>query len=94
MSIDTCNCFKAIELVSYQLLVNGHTKNDTTLQMLKDPNIVFHWELISDIPDEVTLLALLKEVIDLWFTIRGYSIAIRLFEEAKRVYGKHYNDYD
>ena len=83
VSIDTYNCFKAIELVSYKLLVNGHTKDDTTLQTLKDPNIVFHWELISDIPDEVTSLALLKEVIDLWFTIRRYSIANRLFEEYK-----------
>ena len=83
VSIDTYNCFKAIELVSYKLLVNGHTKNDATLQTLKDPNVVFHWELISDIPDEVTSLALLKEVIDLWFTIRGFSIAKRLFEIYK-----------
>ncbi|XP_065884922.1 uncharacterized protein [Dysidea avara] len=83
VSIDTYNCFKAIELVSYKLLIKGHTKNETTLQTLNDPNVIFHWEFISDIADEVTSLALLKEVIDLWFTIRGFSVANRLFEDYK-----------
>ena len=52
MSTDTYNCFKAIELVSYKLLIKGHTKNETTLQTLNYPNVIFHWELISDIADE------------------------------------------
>ena len=76
-----------IELVSYKLLlIQGCTKNETKLQTLHDPNVIFHWELISDIADEVTSLTLLKEVIGLWFTyftIRGFSVANRLFEEYR-----------
>ena len=81
--VNTYNCFKAIELISYKLLIQGCTEHETTLQTLHDPSIIFRWELISDIADEVTSLALLKEVIDLWLTIRGFSIANRLFEEYK-----------
>ena len=36
--------------------------------------MVFHWEQILEIPEEAHSLKLLREVIDLWFTIRGFSV--------------------
>ena len=84
VSLDTFNCFKAIELVTYRLISEGRAKDDIISQTFDDPNVVFHWDLISEIPEEAQSLELLREVIDLWFTIRGFSVANKLFEEYKR----------
>lgn len=83
VSLDTFNCFKAIELVTYKLISEGHTKDEIVLQTFNDSNVIFHWELISSVPEEADSLYLLREVIDLWFTVRGFSITNRLFEEYK-----------
>ena len=59
-----------------KLLIQGCTNNNTTASNIAWPK--------CNIPaDEVTSLPLLKEVIDLWFTIRGFSVANKLFEEHK-----------
>ena len=84
MSLDTFNCFKAIELVTYRLISEGRAKDNIISQTFDDPNIVFHWDLISEIPEEAQSLELLREVIDLRFTISGFSVANKLFEEYKR----------
>ena len=82
MSLDTFNCFKAIELVTHRLISEGGYKISQTFC---DPNVVFHWDLISDISEEAHSLELLREVIELWFMIRGFSVANQLFEDYKRV---------
>jgi len=45
-------------------------------------NILFHWDLISELEGEKSQ-RLLLEVIELWFTVRGFAVANRLFEEYK-----------
>ena len=65
VSLDTFNCFKAIELVTYRLISEDHAKDDIISQTFDDPNVVFHWDLISEIPEEAQSLELLREVIDL-----------------------------
>ena len=84
VSLDTFNCFKAIELISHRLISEGGYKDDVISHTVCDPNVVFHWDLVSDISDEAHSLELLREVIELWFTIRGFSIANQLFEDYKR----------
>ena len=84
VSLDTFNCFKAIELITYKLISEGHSKDEIVSQTFSNENVVFHWEQISEIPEEAHSLKLLREVIDLWFTIRGFSVTNRLFEEYKR----------
>ena len=84
VSLDTFNCLTAIELVTHRLISDGRNKADVISQTFCDPNVVFHWDLISDIPEESHSLELLREVIELWFTIRGFSVANKLFEDYKR----------
>ena len=84
VSLDTFNCFKAIELITYKLVSEGHSKDEIVSQTFSNENVVFHWEQISEIPEEAHSLKLLRDVIDLWFTIRGFSVTNRLFEEYKR----------
>ena len=45
-------------------------------------DVLFHWELISELEGEKSQ-RLLKEVIQLWFTIKGFAVANRLFEQYK-----------
>ena len=83
VSNDTFNCFKAIEVVTYQLIENGYEKEYVTSQAYCNPNILFYWELISDLEQEKSLV-LLRDVIELWFTVRGFALTNRLFEEYKQ----------
>ena len=57
VSLDTFNCFKAIELVTYRLISEGRAKDNIISQTFDDPNIVFHWDLISEIPEEAVFRA-------------------------------------
>ena len=82
VSSDTFNCFKAIEVVTYSLIEKGYEKQYVITEAHSDANILFHWELISELEGEKSL-RLLQEVIELWFTVRGFAIANRLFEEYK-----------
>lgn len=82
VSNDTFNCFKAIEVITYQLIERGYEKEYVTSQAYSDPNILFYWELISDLKQEKSMI-LLHDVIELWFTVRGFTLTNRLFEEYK-----------
>lgn len=82
VSNDTFNCFKAIEVVTYQLIERGYEKEYVTSEAYSNPNILFYWELISDLEKEKSMI-LLQDVIELWFTVRGFAVANRLFEEYK-----------
>ena len=49
-----------------------------------DTDVQFHWSMISvDIADEHAI-QLLKEIIGLWVTIRGFSIARAWLEDYKQ----------
>ena len=53
----------------------------TTLQ---DEDVQFHWTLISlDIDNEDYTTELLQEIIALWLTVRGYSVAASWMEQYK-----------
>ena len=50
-----------------------------------DTDVQFHWSMVSvDIADEQHAIQLLKEIIGLWVTIRGFSIAGAWLEEYKQ----------
>ena len=49
-----------------------------------DDDVQFLWLLLScDITDEDDVICLLKEIIGLWLTIRGFYIATSWMEEYK-----------
>ena len=49
-----------------------------------DELVQFYWTLLSvDIESEEEAVKLLKEVIGLWLTIRGFSIAATLMEQYR-----------
>ena len=83
VSNDTFNCFKAVEVVTYQLIERGYKKEQVISEAYSNPNILFFWELISDLEQEKSMI-LLQDVIDLWFTVRGFAVTNRLFEEYKK----------
>ena len=52
---------------------------------LNDDNVQFYWTMLStDIDDEQDSMELLREIIELWLTIRGHSIAGQWMEIYKR----------
>ena len=53
--------------------------------MASDDNIQFYWAMLSvDIEDESHAIKLLKEIIGLWVTMRGFSIAGCWLEQYKQ----------
>ena len=84
--------FKEIELAMRgHLLANlkGSTSNDRDTiikSVAANENVRFYWSMISvDIQDEEHAITLLEEVIALWLTIRGYSIARHWIEHHKEI---------
>ena len=50
----------------------------------KDEDVQFYWSMLSiDIDTELNAALLLKEIVELWLTIRGYSIAGQWLEIYK-----------
>ena len=82
VSLDTFRCFRAIEMVTYDLIKKGCTKEEVMSQVTE--NVRFHWMLICDLHDEAKSFELLQDVIGVWFTIRGFTIAGKLFEDYKK----------
>ena len=62
-------CFKATEMVTYDLVKKGCTKEEVVSQVTE--NVRFHWMLICDLHDEAESFELLQDVIEVWLTIRG-----------------------
>lgn len=85
VSLDTFRCFKAIEIVTYDLISKGSTKEEVITQVFVNENVRLHWTLICDLHDDSKSMELLQDVIGVWFTIRGFSIAGKLFEDYKKV---------
>ena len=84
VSLDTFHCFKAIETVIYKFLKSGATKEEVTTQAFISENVRLHWMLICDLPNKAECLELLQNVIEIWFTVRGFSLAGKLFEDYKK----------
>ncbi len=64
----------------------GRTVKETVLDAAtNDDDVCFYWSLISqDINEEETSLELLHEIINLWVTVRGFSLASTWLEVYKR----------
>ena len=57
--------------------------------VLLNDNVQFYWIMLStDIQDEQTSQDLLREIVELWLTIRGFSIAREWMEMYKRFSSK------
>lgn len=73
----TMFCTSASSMESQREAVIKAVSNDT--------NVLFHWSMVSvDIADEQHAIQLLKEIIGLWVTIRGFSIAGAWLEDYKQ----------
>ena len=83
VSLDTFKCFKFIELATYAGLKRGEPKEAILSQIIADENVLFHWELAVFI-EEQSSQELLQEVVECWFTIRGFSVASKVFEQYKK----------
>ena len=83
VSLDTFTCFKFIEIMTYAALKRGEPKEAVISQIIADENIIFHWELAVNI-DQQSSQELLQEVVECWFTIRGFSVASKVFEQYKK----------
>ena len=89
VSEDTFRCFKALELITYELLKKGATKTEVISQVTTDDNVLFYWDfMMNDFASEVST-ALLRDVVSIWFTIRGFAVTSSLFEQYKRATNKN-----
>ena len=89
--------FKEVEIDLQDKLVNqlqhssapGNTKAEMIASVLLNDNVQFYWIMLStDIQDEQTSQDLLREIVELWLTIRGFSIAREWMEMYKRFSSK------
>ena len=97
VSDEAYNLFIAIEVAMLYRLTS-HLKSSVSLEpadakqgkdaiidhVLSDCDVQFHWSLLSvDIPDDKDGFELLRNIIELWLTIRGFSISKAWMEEYK-----------
>ena len=95
ISDETYHLFQAIELDMQKRLLSTllsfQNKSDDRRQLIinavtTDADVQFVWtHLSSDIKEEEHAIHLLKQIIGLWLTIRGFSIASAWTEQYKRV---------
>ena len=84
--------FRAIEEETRQILpchlANPHNSRDALLEEIKEnEDVLFYWSIMSiDIHSPEDADELLKAVIKLWLTIRGYSLTAAMFEEYKKAH--------
>ena len=48
-------------------------------------NVLFHWDLIMHDFDTSVSNMILQDIVTLWFTVKGFSITSKLFEEYKKL---------
>ena len=64
------------------------TKESVLSSVVENEDILFQWSLLSvDITSEEEATKLLHEIVSLWLTIRGFSVASAWVEELKK--GEH-----
>ena len=84
--------FRAIEEKTRQILprhlANPLNSRDALLEEIKgNEDVLFYWSMLSiDIHSPEDADELLKSVIQLWVTIRGYSLTAAWFEEYKKAH--------
>ena len=89
--------FKEIEIDLQDKLTNrlqpssppGNTKAEMIASVLLNDNVQFYWSMLStDIQDEQISQDLLREIVELWLTIRGFAVAREWVEIYKRCSSK------
>ena len=82
---DTYRCFLAIESIIYKILIKGELKDEILTRVLGDENVRFLWEIaVATELNDMYSAELLQEVVNLWFTIRGFSVVGQLLEQYKK----------
>ena len=84
VSEDTLRCFKALELITYELLQKGATKMKVMSQVVTDDNVLFYWDFVMHEFASSVSTALLHDIVSMWFTIRGFAVTSSLFEQYKK----------
>ena len=79
------------ELLTQHLVSHTIAKDDIVKVMTADEDLLFKWDILSAQLTHETSLSLLKEIIDLWTTIRGHAYAKHLTEQYKQETGKGKN---
>lgn len=84
VSDDTFRFFKALELIAYELLIKETTREHAINEMVTNENVLFQWDLVMYDFNTSVSNTLLWDIVTLWFTVRGFSIASKHFEEYKK----------
>ena len=71
-SIRRCTCVKA-----------GQELGDARSQLKEDENILFYWSILTANQSNDVSTTILEMVVDLWITVRGFSLAGAWVEEYK-----------
>ena len=90
VSDDVYKFFLELELCMYPMLKerlgngSGQQSKDDLIQTIRDDeDVLFAWSLVTTNLSEDESQLLLTDVIQLWVTVRGFSIASRLLEDYK-----------
>ena len=83
-SDDTYRFFLAMETRVYELIKSGDKKDKIISETIDDENLIFLWEVATDLLYGTQSSKLLWEVVELWYSIRGFSITSRLLEQYKK----------
>ena len=90
LSDNTFQLFQAIELALFHRLVSQlHEEDSDKMTIIKsvaeDEDVLFYWSMNSvDIEEESHSAELLSNIISLWLTIRGFSVASTWMEKYKQ----------
>lgn len=83
-SDDTYRFFLALESKVYELIKSGDKKDKVVSETIDDENLIFLWEIATDMSHGRQSSKLLQEVVELWYAIRGFSITSKLLEQYKK----------
>lgn len=83
-SDDTYRFFLALESKVYELIKSGDKKDKVVSETIDDENLIFLWEIATDMSHGRQSSTLLQEVVELWYAIRGFSITSKLLEQYKK----------
>ena len=62
----------------------GGLKDEVLVKVVANENVGFLWEIATAGLNDKYSSELLQEVVNLWFTIRGFSVASHLLEQYKK----------
>ena len=83
-SDDTYRFFLALESRVYELIKSGDKKVKVVGETIDDENLIFLWEVATDMSHGRQSSKLLQEVVELWYVIRGFTITSKLLEQYKK----------